>query len=128
MLLGEGDQDVRQERLVDLFRVDRSDDGESQLGAERVEDLVRVQEALLDEDVGEAFVALGLAHARLLELLRREPRLLNQDLAELGLDVPPYARRPGLLSAGWSPESRSRRTHRALPLDLLTGRRRDRPI
>ena len=83
MLLGEGDRDVRQEGFVDLLGVDGRDDGEAELGAERVQDLVRVQEPLFDEDVGQALVALGLAHAGLFELLRREPGLAHEDLAEL---------------------------------------------
>ena len=39
--------------------------------AEGVEHLVGVQEALLDEDVGEPLVALGLAQAGAFELLRQ---------------------------------------------------------
>ena len=51
MLLREGNRHWREQGFVDLARVDRRDDRESLLVAERVEDLVRVQEALLDEDI-----------------------------------------------------------------------------
>ncbi len=50
--------------------------------AEHLQDLVRVQEALFDEHVDEAFVTLDLAYPRVFELLGRQSRLADQDLAE----------------------------------------------
>ncbi len=83
MLFGEADGHGLQEGLVDLARVDRRHHGQTLLGTQGVEYFVGVQEALFDQHVGQAFVALGLSKACLLELLGRQPGLSHEDLAEV---------------------------------------------
>ena len=83
VLLGEGDGHALDERLVHVVGGDLGADRQAELHAQGLHHLVRRDVAPLDEMVRDPHAVLGVLAPRLLQLLLREVRGAQQQLAEV---------------------------------------------
>ncbi len=82
VILGECDRDAFDQRFVDLPDLDLGPDGEGELLADGLQDLLLVQVAEVDDGVEKTLSGLLLAAKRLLELLEAEAGVAQQKLAK----------------------------------------------